>query len=556
VISRSQSEALFAEALKYIPGGVNSPVRAFRAVGGQPFFVNKAKGARVWDVDGNEYIDYVCTWGPAILGHAHPRIIKAVKRAAEHGTSFGIPNPCEVTMAKLICSTVPSVEKVRMTNSGTEACMSAIRLARGFTNRDKIIKFDGCYHGHADSLLVKAGSGALTFGRPDSVGVPAAFTQHTIVLPFNDTETVIAAFAANKKQIAGIIVEPVPGNAGLYLPRPGYLEFLRKITKADGALLIFDEVMTGFRLAMGGAQERFGITPDLSCFGKVIGGGLPVGAFGGRADIMDCLAPGGPVYQAGTLSGNPLAMAAGIAALEELGATLSPPEEVPLSNQSEKGVSGDVLIGAVQESLLSAAQKAMGPARGLRVAVDQRTGDIRVFARLIVSENVTSSHNQISVIDARRIKPDARIGDEVDMEVTPAGFARIASQSAKQALMQHLRRAEKVAAGKVNAYSRLEQLGAQLKAGMKDAAKSACVPVTFNRCGSMFCAYFTGEPVHNVADAMKSDRERFKKYFHGMLEEGVYLPPSQFESGFISTAHTEADIEKTIKAAAKVMRRL
>src|SRR5262245_19439332 len=318
MISRMKSEALFAEALKYLPGGVNSPVRAFRAVGGQPFFVNRAKGAHVFDVDGNDYIDYVCTWGPAILGHAHPAIIRAVQSAAEGGTSFGIPNPYEVTMAKLVCNAVPSVEKVRMCNSGTEACMSAIRLARGFTKQDKIIKFDGCYHGHADSLLVKAGSGALTFGHPDSAGVPASFTQHTIVVDFNDPEAVKAAFAANAGQIAGIILEPVPGNAGLYLPQPGFLEFLREITATNGAVLIFDEVMTGFRLAPGGAQQRFGIKPDLSCFGKIIGGGLPVGAFGGRADIMDCLAPLGPVYQAGTLSGNPLAMAAGIAALNEL----------------------------------------------------------------------------------------------------------------------------------------------------------------------------------------------------------------------------------------------
>src|SRR5215468_10010397 len=249
--SRSKSEQLFAEALKHIPGGVNSPVRAFRAVGGQPFFVNKAKGAHIWDVDGNEYIDYVGTWGPAILGHAHGKVVKAVQAVAEHGTSFGIPNPFEVTIAKLICSLVPSVEKVRMCNSGTEATMSAIRLARGFTKRDKIIKFDGCYHGHADSLLVKAGSGALTFGHPDSAGVPAAFTQHTLVMPFNDLDAVKAAFAANKNQIAGIIVEPVPGNAGLYLPKPGYLEFLQKVTQEHGALLIFDEVMTGFRLAPG-----------------------------------------------------------------------------------------------------------------------------------------------------------------------------------------------------------------------------------------------------------------------------------------------------------------
>jgi glutamate-1-semialdehyde 2,1-aminomutase len=427
-VTHTQSEKLFAEALNYIPGGVNSPVRAFRAVGGQPFFVNKAKGARVWDVDGNEYIDYVCTWGPAILGHAHPKTIAAVKAAAEHGTSFGIPNPSEVTMAKLICELVPSVKKVRMTNSGTEACMSAIRLARGFTKRDKIIKFDGCYHGHADSLLVKAGSGALTFGNPDSAGVPAAFTQHTIVVPYNDVEAVKAAFAANKDQIAGIIVEPVPGNAGLYLPKPGYLEFLREITKANGTLLIFDEVMTGFRLAKGGAQERFKITPDLSCFGKVIGGGLPVGAFGGRTDIMDCLAPLGPVYQAGTLSGNPIAMAAGLAALQEL-----------------------------------------------------QTG---------------------------------------------------------------------------GAYCQLEELGEQLEAGMRDAAKSAGIPVQFISCGSMFCGYFTSEPVHNLADAMKSDRERFKKFFHGLLNEGVYLAPSQFEAGFISTAHTQADIDQTVRAAAKVMKTL
>ena len=428
MISRTKSEQLFAEALKLIPGGVNSPVRAFRAVGGQPFFVNKAKGAHVWDVDGNDYVDYVGTWGPAILGHAHPKIIEAVQATAAHGTSFGIPNPLEVTMARLICSWVPSVQKVRMCNSGTEATMSAIRLARGFTKRDKIIKFDGCYHGHADSLLVKAGSGALTFGNPDSAGVPAAFTQHTIVLPFNDTDAVTAAFAANRDQIAGIIVEPVPGNAGLYLPKPGYLEFLRTATRANGALLIFDEVMTGFRLAKGGAQERFDITPDLSCFGKVIGGGLPVGAFGGRAEIMDCLAPLGPVYQAGTLSGNPVAMAAGIAALEELAAS--------------------------------------------------------------------------------------------------------------------------------SAYAKLEELGAALEAGLRQAAKAADVPVQFNRCGSMFCGYFTSEPVHSLADAMKSDRERFKQYFHGMLAEGVYLAPSQFEAGFISTAHSDADIRQTVDAAARVMKTL
>jgi glutamate-1-semialdehyde 2,1-aminomutase len=425
MLSRAKSEQLFAEALRYIPGGVNSPVRAFRAVGGQPFFVNRAQGSHVSDVDGNEYLDYVGTWGPAILGHAHPKIIEAVRETALNGTSFGIPNPLEVRMARLICDTVPSVQKVRLCNSGTEATMSAIRLARGFAKRDKIIKFEGCYHGHADSLLVKAGSGALTFGNPDSAGVPAAFTQHTIVLPFNDMEAVTAAFAANSGQIAGIILEPVPGNAGLYLPKAGYLEFLREITKANDALLIFDEVMTGFRLARGGAQEIYSITPDLTCFGKIIGGGLPVGAFGGRAEIMDCLSPTGPVYQAGTLSGNPLAMAAGIAGLEVL------------------------LAGGV--------------------------------------------------------------------------------------------------------YEKLEQLGAELEAGMKSAAQSAKVPVQFKRIGSMFCGYFTDKPVHNLADAMQSDRERFKKYFHGMLEAGIYLAPSQFEAGFLSVAHTPADIDKTVKAAARVM---
>src|SRR5881394_1830599 len=347
MISRTKSEQLFAEALQYIPGGVNSPVRAFRAVGGQPFFVNKAKGAHVCDVDGNEYVDYVGTWGPAILGHAHPKIIQAVQQAAQNGTSFGIPNPFEVTIARLICSFLPSVQKVRMCNSGTEATMSAIRLARGFTKRDKIIKFDGCYHGHADSLLVKAGSGALTFGNPDSAGVPASFTEHTIVLPYNEPEAVEAAFVANKNAIAGIIIEPVPGNAGLYLPKSGYLEFLRRITQSHDALLIFDEVMTGFRLAKGGAQERFGITPDLSCFGKVIGGGLPVGAFGGRAEIMDCLALVGPVYQAGTLSGNPLAMAAGIAALEELASTNAYKTLEHLGATLEAGMKGAAMSAGI-----------------------------------------------------------------------------------------------------------------------------------------------------------------------------------------------------------------
>lgn len=425
-MNRNRSEQLFSEALKYIPGGVNSPVRAFRAVGGNPFFVSKASGAKLVDVDGNEFIDYVGTWGPAILGHANPVIKKAISEAAENGTSFGMPNPYEVRMAKLICEAAPSVEKVRMCNSGTEACMSAIRLARGFTRREKIIKFDGCYHGHSDSLLVKAGSGALTFGNPDSAGVPNSFTEHTIVLPFNNIEAVKAAFDANPGRIAGIIVEPVPGNAGVYLPEPGYLEFLRQITQENGALLIFDEVMTGFRLSFGGAQERFGIKPDLTCFGKIIGGGLPVGAFGGRKEIMDLLAPLGPVYQAGTLSGNPLAMAAGIAALEQL--------------------------------------------------------------------------------------KDGKV------------------------------------------YKKLEESGAALEEGLKKVVKKLNIDAQLNRCGSMFCCYFTSKPVKNLTDAMTSDRSRFAKFFHGLLEQGVFIAPSQFEAGFISAAHTDEDIEKTIAAAEKVLK--
>lgn len=424
----TKSESLFEKSLNHIPGGVNSPVRAFRGVGGQPFFVERAAGARIWDVDGNEYIDYVGTWGPAILGHAHPAIIEAVKDAADRGTSFGIPSEPEVHMAKLVKDCVASVEKVRMVNSGTEACMSAIRVARGFTDRTKIIKFDGCYHGHADSLLVKAGSGALTCGNPDSGGVPAEFTAHTVVLPFNDREAVEQAFEVNKDQVAGVILEPVPGNAGVYLPQSGYLEFLREITAANGSLLIFDEVMTGFRVSLTGAQGRFGITPDLSCFGKIIGGGLPVGAFGGRAEIMDVLAPDGPVYQAGTLSGNPLAMAAGIAVLEEL-----------------------------------------------------QSGTV---------------------------------------------------------------------------YERLEVLGARLEKGLNAAAEKASIPVITQRVGSMSCLFFADQPVNNLADAMLANRERFNKYFHGMLAQGVYLAPSAFEAAFLSAAHTEADIDATISAAEKVMRTL
>jgi len=424
----AKSQALFDKALQWIPGGVNSPVRAFRAVGGAPFFAERTSGATVWDADGNEYIDFVGTWGPAILGHAPKVVVEAVQKAAVHGTSFGIPNPLEVRMAELVVNAVPSVEKVRMCNSGTEATMSAIRLARGFTQRGKIVKFEGCYHGHVDSLLVKAGSGALTLGQPDSAGVPPEFTSQTIVLPFNDEEAVHAAFARHGSDIAGIILEPVPANAGLYLPRDGYLESLRNITTENGALLIFDEVMTGFRLGLAGAQGRFGITPDLSCFGKVIGGGLPVGAFAGRGEIMDCLAPDGPVYQAGTLSGNPLAMAAGIAVLEAL------------------------------------------------------------------------------------------------------------------------------ADGSV--YEKIDALGQALSDGLASAAKAAGVAVQLQRIGSMSCCYFAEKPVHNMDEAMRSDRERFGKYFHGMLQEGVYLAPSQFEAGFISAAHDEAAIEKTVAAAAKVMKTL
>ena len=421
-----RSKELFAASLKHIPGGVNSPVRAFRAVVGEPFFVDRAEGAHIWDVDGNGYIDYVGTWGPAILGHAHPGIIQAVQSAAERGTSFGIPNPYEPRMAELIKELFPSVDKVRMCNSGTEACMSAIRVARGFTGRDKIIKFDGCYHGHSDSLLVKAGSGALTFGNPDSAGVPKEFTQHTIVLPYNDLDAVCQAMEANPGQIAGIILEPVVGNAGLILPKDGFLEGLREVTKQHDSLLIFDEVMTGFRVAPGGAQQLFNIVPDLTCLGKIIGGGLPVGAFGGRADVMDCLAPLGPVYQAGTLSGNPLAMAAGIVALEAL-----------------------------------------------------KSGEV---------------------------------------------------------------------------HQRLDQLGNRLESGLKKAAERANLDVTLQRCGSMFCGYFGDHPVINLSDAMKCNRDLFARYFHGMLERFVYVAPSQFETGFLSVAHSEEDIDRTIEAAEQSMK--
>ncbi|MEX1111527.1 MAG: glutamate-1-semialdehyde 2,1-aminomutase [Chthoniobacterales bacterium] len=422
--TRPRSRELFAAARRHIPGGVNSPVRAFRSVGGEPFFVDHAAGARIRDVDGREYIDYVGTWGPAILGHAPAVVVEAVRAAAGRGLSYGIPNPLEVEMAELICSWVPSVEKVRMVNSGTEATMSCVRLARGFTGRDKIVKFDGCYHGHVDSLLVRAGSGALTHGMPDSAGVPADLAALTITLPFNDAAALEATFARQGGAIAAVMVEPVPANAGLIPPRPGYLAKMRELCTAHGVLLVFDEVMTGFRLAKGGVQELTGLRPDLTAMGKVIGGGLPVGAFGGRADVMDQLAPEGPVYQAGTLSGNPLAMAAGLAQLREL----------------------------------------------------ERTA----------------------------------------------------------------------------AWTRLEELGRQLEDGLReDVALSGG---TFQRAGSMFSLFFTGGPVRNAEEAKKSDTAKFAKFFHYCLEHGVYFPPSQFETGFISTAHTDEDIVRTVGVVAQALR--
>jgi len=421
MISRPASLAAFADAKRFIPGGVNSPVRAFRGVGGAPFFVNRAAGSHIWDVDGNELIDYVGTWGPAILGHAPEVVLTAIRDTAAKGVSFGIPNPLEVEMARLICDWVPSIQKVRMVNSGTEATMSALRLARGFTGRDKVLKFEGCYHGHVDSLLVRAGSGALTHGEPDSAGVPRAFADLTLTLPFNDPEALRSVFAREGREIAAVILEPIPANAGLYLPQPGFLEELRRLCTEHGTLLIFDEVMTGFRVARGGAQERFGITPDLTALGKVIGGGLPVGAFGGRADIMDLLSPDGPVYQAGTLSGNPLAMAAGLAQLREL--------------------------------------------------------------------------------------------------------------------------------ERVNGWARLEQLGAAFEESVRATLKRQQRAMTFQRIGSMFCLFFTGGPVRNLADAQRSDRAAFARYFHACLEGGVYFAPSQFETGFLSLAHTEADLETTARIA-------
>lgn len=421
------SSGLFAKAKRHIPGGVNSPVRAFRNVDGEPFFVRRAKGCRIWDVDDRTMIDYVGTWGPAILGHAPQAVVQAVQEAAKDGLSFGIPNPYEVEMARLIGEWVPSVEKVRMTSSGTEATMSAIRLARGFTGRDRIVKFAGCYHGHVDSLLVAAGSGALTHGRPDSAGVPSALAALTHVVPFNDREAVEAVFREHGESLAAVILEPVPANAGLYLPEPGFLEFLRGITARYGTLLIFDEVMTGFRVARGGYQELCGITPDLSCFGKVIGGGLPVGAFGGRADVMDFLAPDGPVYQAGTLSGNPLAMVAGLTQLREL----------------ERG-------------------------RG---------------------------------------------------------------------------------------WERLEAIGAGFESQVRAALAAAGKNYTFHRQGSMFCLFFAEHPVRNLAEAMDQDTAAFRAFFHACLEGGVYVAPSPYEAGFLSLAHTEADIEESVAVMAAALRK-
>jgi glutamate-1-semialdehyde 2,1-aminomutase len=418
-VSKSQeySEKLWQEAVWLLPGGVNSPVRAFRGVGGTPFFTQRAKGSRLWDVDGNEYIDYVCSWGPMILGHAHPKVVRAVQEAARDGTSFGTPNPRELKLAQLVCECFPSIQKIRFVNSGTEATMSAIRLARGFTKRDKIVKFEGCYHGHADALLVKAGSGGATFDVPDSAGVPADFARNTLTLPLND---VAALDRVSWKEIATAIIEPIPANVGLIPLRIDFLQKLRKVTQNAGALLIFDEVISGFRVARGGAQELYGIQADLTTLGKIIGGGLPVGAFGGRADIMDFLAPTGSVYQAGTLSGNPLAMAAGIATLEEL------------------------------------------------------------------------------------FQPGT--------------------------------------------YEKLEKLTGALCDDLKKVVKAQHV-----RIGSLFCAFFTDREVVDYTTAKTSDTKRYGKFFHEMLSRGVYFAPSQFEVGFMSLAHTEDDIEETVRAAKETM---
>ena len=419
------SAALFERASRVIPGGVNSPVRAFRRLGRAPFFVASAAGAHLRDEDGRDYIDYVGTWGPAILGHAPECVIQAVQEAVPAGLGYGTPTRVEVDMAETVCRWVPSIEKVRMTNSGTEATMSAVRLARGYTGRKYIVKFAGCYHGHVDSLLVAAGSGALTHGEPDSAGIPREFAELTLVLPYNNEAAVREAFARYPGQIAAVIVEPYPGNAGFYLPKPGYLEFLREITAADGALLIFDEVMTGFRISPAGVQGKHNITPDLTTLGKIIGGGLPVGAFGGRREIMDCVSPLGAVYQAGTLSGNPIAMAAGLAQLREL----------------------------------------------------ERT----------------------------------------------------------------------------DAYTRLETLGARLEEGMRRLLCDKKLPLTFKRSGSMFCLFFTQQDVVDLDSATTADFDMWRGYFLSMLEQGVYTAPSPYETGFISTAHSEADIDATLAAASRAL---
>jgi glutamate-1-semialdehyde 2,1-aminomutase len=418
-MSHSKSEELFRKACEIIPGGVNSPVRAFRSVGGNPVFVARGQGSHIFDVDGNEYIDYVGSWGPLLLGHRHPEILAALERALEIGTSFGAPTEGEIEIAEAIRDAVPSMEMVRLVNSGTEATMSALRVARGFTGRDLTIKFEGCYHGHVDSLLVKAGSGVATLGIADTQGVPAAFCDTTIALPYNSPEAVEEAFRAHPDRIAAVIVEPVVGNMGCVPPLPGYLQALREITARYGALLIFDEVMTGFRVAFGGAQQRYGIRPDLTTLGKVIGGGLPVGAYGGRKDIMSKVAPAGPIYQAGTLSGNPLAVAAGLAMLRHL-----------------------------------------------------------------------KAHPEI--------------------------------------------------------YDQLERRAAELCA-------SAPAGITVNRVGSMFTFFFTEGPVTDWDSAKKCDTAQFGRFFRGMLDRGVYLAPSQFEAAFLSAAHTEEDIRRTVEAAREVL---
>ena len=422
-MTSTNSDALFAKAQRVIPGGVNSPVRAFRGVGGTPFFVAKAEGCRITDVDGRTYIDFLGSWGPLILGHAAPALVEAVGEALRRGTSYGAPTPGEVELAEIISRAVPTMEMVRLVSSGTEAAMSVIRLARGATGRDAIIKFEGCYHGHADSLLVKAGSGGATFGVPDSLGVPAALAQLTITVPFNDLAAVEAVMAARGREVAAIIVEPVAGNMGVVPPAAGFLQGLRALCDAHGALLIFDEVITGFRVAYGGAQALYGVRPDLTCLGKIIGGGLPVGAYGGMRAIMERVAPLGGVYQAGTLSGNPLAVAAGIATLRTL---------------EKPGV-----------------------------------------------------------------------------------------------------------------YSRLEESGASLELGLAGGAKSAGVPLTVNRVGSMLTAFFSDSPVTDYASAKRSDTARYGRFFHAMLDGGVFLAASQFEAAFVSLAHSPADLDEASAVARK-----